>query len=119
MTGNVPHSGRRKQRASLIDPYKSYLLKRWQQGCRNGAELERELRAKGYARIATRSLPLSGDFESIALCILQAQKGLNSVQSVLDSLGITGHLALFPKARGFRARGAGEPPAVEAGKSSP
>jgi transposase len=48
MTGNVPHSGRRKQRASLIDPYKGYLLKRWQQGCRNGAELERELRAKGY-----------------------------------------------------------------------
>lgn len=48
MTGNVPHSGRRKQRASLIDPYKSYLLKRWQQGCRNGAELERDLRAKGY-----------------------------------------------------------------------
>ncbi len=47
-TGNVPHSGRRKQRASLIDPYKSYLLKRWQQGCHNGAELERELRAKGY-----------------------------------------------------------------------
>ena len=28
--------------------YKSYLLKRWQQGCQSGAQLARELRAKGY-----------------------------------------------------------------------
>jgi transposase len=48
VTGNVPYVRRKRQRASLIDPYKSYLLKRWQQGCHQGAQLVRELRAKGY-----------------------------------------------------------------------
>src|SRR6266480_268300 len=44
----IPSSRPRKQRARLIDPYKTYLLKRWHQGCHKGAQLERELRAKGY-----------------------------------------------------------------------
>jgi transposase len=47
-TENIPYSGPRKQRARLIDPYKTYLLKRWHQGFHKGAQLERELRAKGY-----------------------------------------------------------------------
>jgi len=47
-TGNIPYSRRKRQRASLIDPYKTYLLKRWHQGCHKGAQLEKELRAKGY-----------------------------------------------------------------------
>jgi transposase len=47
-TGNIPYARRKRQRARLIDPYKSYLLKRWHQGCHQGAQLERELRAKGY-----------------------------------------------------------------------
>src|SRR5260370_35756946 len=47
-TGNIPYTRRKRQRASLIDPYKTYLLKRWHQGCHKGAQLERELRAKGY-----------------------------------------------------------------------
>jgi transposase len=47
-TGTIPYSGPRKQRPRLIDPYKTYLLKRWHQGCRKGAQLEREVRAKGY-----------------------------------------------------------------------
>lgn len=47
-TGTIPYARRKRQRASLIDPYKSYLLKRWQQGCHQGAQLERELKAKGY-----------------------------------------------------------------------
>ena len=47
-TGNIPYSRPRRQRARLLDPYKSYLLERCNQGCRNGAQLERELRAKGY-----------------------------------------------------------------------
>lgn len=46
--GDIPYSGSRKPRASLIDPYKTYLLECWQQGCRQGAQLERELRPKGY-----------------------------------------------------------------------
>jgi transposase len=45
---NIPYSRPRRQRARLIDPYKTYLLKRWHQGCHKGAQLERELRAKGY-----------------------------------------------------------------------
>jgi transposase len=47
-TGNIPYSHRKRPRASLIDPYKTYLLKRWHQGCHSGVQLERELRAKGY-----------------------------------------------------------------------
>ncbi len=46
--GDIPYSGSRKPRTGLIDPYKTYLLERWQQGCRRGVQLERELRAKGY-----------------------------------------------------------------------
>jgi transposase len=47
-TGTIPYARRKRPRASLIDPYKSYLWKRWHQGCHTGAQLERELRAKGY-----------------------------------------------------------------------
>jgi len=47
-TGDIPYSGPRKERARLINPYKVYILERLQQGCRNKAQLERELRAKGY-----------------------------------------------------------------------
>jgi transposase len=47
-TGTIPYAHRKRPRASLIDPYKTYLLKRWQQGCHSGAQLERELRTKGY-----------------------------------------------------------------------
>jgi transposase len=47
-TGDIPYSRPRKERARLIDPYKVYILERLQQGCRNKAQLERELRAKGY-----------------------------------------------------------------------
>jgi transposase len=46
--GDIPYTGLRKQRSRLIDPYKPYLLARWQQGCRTGSQLERELRAQGY-----------------------------------------------------------------------
>ncbi|TMD26230.1 MAG: ISL3 family transposase, partial [Chloroflexi bacterium] len=46
--GDLPYSGPRRERARLIDPYKTYLLSRWHQGCRTGSQLERELRAKGY-----------------------------------------------------------------------
>jgi excisionase family DNA binding protein len=47
-TGDIPYSRPRRQRPRLIDPYKTYLLERWYQGCRKGAQLEREVRAKGY-----------------------------------------------------------------------
>jgi transposase len=33
---------------SLLDPYKSYLLQRWQQGCRNSMQLYDEITARGF-----------------------------------------------------------------------
>ena len=53
--GDIPYTGPRKQRSRLIDPYKPYLLSRWQQGCRTGSQLERELRGQGY-RGSSRAL---------------------------------------------------------------
>jgi transposase len=44
----IPYSHPRREQPHLIDPYKTYLLLRWNQGCHNGSQLERELRAKGY-----------------------------------------------------------------------
>jgi len=40
---------RRRRRSSRLDPYKPYLLERWNEGCWTAAQLERELRAQGYA----------------------------------------------------------------------
>jgi transposase len=45
----IPYSGPRRQRPRLLDPYRSYLLRRWNQGCHNTSLLEAELRAKGYS----------------------------------------------------------------------
>jgi excisionase family DNA binding protein len=47
-TGTIPSSRPRRQRARLLDASHSYIVERCKQGCRNGAQLERELRAKGY-----------------------------------------------------------------------
>ena len=38
-----------KRRASVLDPYVPYLLKRWNEGCHNGKRLYREIREQGYA----------------------------------------------------------------------
>jgi transposase len=38
----------RAKRASLLDPYKPYLLERWNAGCHVGTALLREIRAHGY-----------------------------------------------------------------------
>ncbi len=51
--GVVPRalpSGRRRQ----LDPYAGYLAQRWQEGCRNAAQLWRELRERGFAGSSTR-----------------------------------------------------------------
>jgi transposase len=46
--GSFPEARPRRRRPSLIDPYARYVLQWWQQGNRNGSQLYRELRAKGY-----------------------------------------------------------------------
>jgi transposase len=38
-----------KRRASVLDPYVPYLVKRWNEGCHNGRRLYREIRERGYA----------------------------------------------------------------------
>ncbi len=38
-----------KRKASVLDPYVPYLLRRWNEGCRNGKKLYREIREQGYA----------------------------------------------------------------------
>jgi transposase len=37
-----------RRRPSMLDPFESYLKKRWEEGCRNGMQLWRELRKQGY-----------------------------------------------------------------------
>ena len=38
-----------KRRASVLDPYVPYLLRRWNEGCHNAKRLYREIRERGYA----------------------------------------------------------------------
>jgi len=38
----------REKKRSILDPYKPYLLQRWQHGCWNGAQLYDEIKARGY-----------------------------------------------------------------------
>ena len=37
-----------KRKKSVLDPYVPYLLGRWDEGCRNGKRLFREIRERGY-----------------------------------------------------------------------
>jgi transposase len=46
--GTFPEARRRRRRPSLIDPDVRYVLSWWQEGNRNGAQLYRELTARGY-----------------------------------------------------------------------
>jgi transposase len=39
---------RRRKRRSIFDPYAAFVLKRWKEGCRNGSQLYREMKEKGY-----------------------------------------------------------------------
>ena len=38
-----------KSRASVLDPYVPYLMRRWTEGCHNGGLLYREVRGQGYS----------------------------------------------------------------------
>ena len=42
------HQSQAGARRSLLDPYKGYLLQRWQHGCRNSVELYDEITARGF-----------------------------------------------------------------------
>ena len=123
-TGNIPYARRKRQRARLIDPYKTYLLKRWYQGCHSGAQLERELRAKGYKgsqhgvyrylETLKASIPAPSKHKKAAKLAASIQPN-----PLLTLSASQASLSLFPQARGFKARRAGAPPTVETGKSRP
>jgi transposase len=44
----APVAQPRAKRSSLLDPYKPYLVERWNAGCHVGAELVRQIQAHGY-----------------------------------------------------------------------
>jgi transposase len=44
---------RRRKRFRLLDPYRSYIRKRWAEGCHNGSQIFREIKAMGYPGQAT------------------------------------------------------------------
>jgi transposase len=46
--GTFPEARTRRKRKSLFDPYAPYVLKRWKEGCKNGSQLYREIKEKGY-----------------------------------------------------------------------
>jgi transposase len=48
-------------RASVLDPYVPYLLKRWEEGCRNGKQLLREIRERGYSNSKRTFLYFTGE----------------------------------------------------------
>jgi transposase len=72
--GSFPEAKRRRRRPSLIDPYEHYVREWWQQGNRNGLQLYRELRARGYKgsskamyNYLARLQPLRSSSESVPL----------------------------------------------------
>jgi transposase len=44
-----PEFGQHRRRGSVLDPWVPYILKRWEEGCRNGKKLFREIRERGYS----------------------------------------------------------------------
>jgi transposase len=42
------HHLKRGERRSLLDPYKPYILQRWQQGCRNSVQIYDEITTRGF-----------------------------------------------------------------------
>ena len=44
-----PEFGQHLRRGSVLDPWVPYILKRWEEGCRNGHKLFREIREQGYS----------------------------------------------------------------------
>ena len=44
----APERAAHARRPSMLDPHTPYLAQRWEEGCRNGLQLWRELRERGY-----------------------------------------------------------------------
>jgi transposase len=73
------HHRKRGQRASILDPYKSYILGRWQQGCRNSVQLYDEITAHGF----------KGSSSLLRLFLSEVRKKHQEGGSALDACGKT------------------------------
>jgi transposase len=49
----IPEAGRRRRGSRLLDPFEEYIIKRWNEGCHNAAQLFREIEQRGYPGKAT------------------------------------------------------------------
>src|SRR5260370_13195706 len=83
------HHRKRGQRASILDPYKSYILGRWQQGCRNSVQLYDEITAHGF----------KGSSSLLRLFLSEVRKTHQEGGSALDACGKTldGVTSLLPQ----------------------
>lgn len=45
----APEFGQHHRKGSVLDPWVAYILRRWEEGCRNGMKLFREIREQGYS----------------------------------------------------------------------
>jgi transposase len=85
-----PERSPRAYRASILDPYKPYILQRWKAGCWNGSQLYSQVQARGY----TGSVALFGLF-------------ISSVRKQHRAAGISATLEL--SAEGARVCGPSDP----------
>jgi transposase len=81
--GAAPHRRHHSRGRSVIDPYKAYVLKRWQEGCRKGSQLCQELKALGY-RGSERAIYRYLTF--LQATLLPAEQTATSVTVVQESL---------------------------------
>jgi len=90
---SLPERNTAPRKASILDPYKPFLLERWQHGCWNGAQLFVEITARGY----TGSAPLLRRF--LRELRTQQQEAGEASALTLDAAGATIELpsSLSPK----------------------
>ena len=69
-----PEMGRRRKRPSIFDSYAVYVLKRWEEGCRNGLQLLHEAKALGYTGSYT-------SFSRFLLPLREQQQSIRSAQT--------------------------------------
>ena len=48
LLASFPKAKRHRNHQRILDPFKAYILKRWNEGCHNAAQLFREIRPQGY-----------------------------------------------------------------------
>lgn len=46
--GTFPERKRRASQPTVVDPFRAYLARRWQEGCHNSAQLHREIQEQGF-----------------------------------------------------------------------